>query len=385
MPFASSSLAALYYIEETDWGVTPSAPFKELRWTGESLAQTTTSEVSAEVRPDRQVPDVIRTDIEVAGDVNVEVSYGTFDDLLEGAFMSSWSPDVGISASDLSTEAGDNSVNATSSDLSVIQPGQWIRLGGFTNEANNDYFQATSVTGTKVVLAGGTLVTEAAGATITVAGSTLRNGIVPKSFTLEKAFTDVSEFVAFAGMRVSSLNLTADTGALLTGAFSFQGRSAAASGSSLSSGAPSAAPSNPVLNAIDNIKGLRVGDGSEAFEISSHNFTLDNTLRAQKGQGTLGSIGIGIGTLNVTGALTAYFETRSLYEKHLNWDTSAFAYRMVDAAGNSYVVSFPALKFTDGNPVAGGKDQDIMAEMSWTAFRHPGYGFTAQIDRFPAS
>ena len=226
--------------------------------------------------------------------------------------------------------------------------------------------------------------TEAAGPNVDINGSNLRNGTVPKSFTLQKHFSDVSEYVAFTGMRVASLNLTVDTGALITGAFSFQGKSASASGTSAGSGSPTAAPTHPVLNAIDNIEGLVVGDGSQAFSISSHNFTLDNTLRSQKAQGTLGSVGIGLGTLNVTGALTAYFENRSLYEQYLGFGTSSFAYRVIDAAGNAYIVTFPALKFTDGNPVAGGRDQDILAEMSWTAYRHPTLGFTAQIDRFPA-
>jgi hypothetical protein len=384
MPFASSSLAELSYIEEATWGDIPAATFKELRWTGESLAQSTTTEVSNEIRPDRQVPDVIRTDVEAAGDINVEMSYGAFDDLLEGAFMGVWSADLGISATDLSAEAGDNSFNSSGTSLAGIQEGQWFRVSGFASAQNNGYFQASSVAANKVVVTGGTLSTEAAGPTVVMSGSNLRNGTAAKSFTIQKHFSDVGEYVAFTGMRVASLNLTVDTGSLITGAFSFQGKVASASGSSAGSGSPSAAPTNPVLNAIDNIEGLVVGDGSQAFSISSHNFTLDNTLRAQKAQGTLGSVGIGLGTLNVTGALTAYFENRSLYEQYLGFSTSSFAYRVIDAAGNAYIVTFPALKFTDGNPVAGGRDQDILAEMSWTAFRHPTLGFTAQIDRFPA-
>ncbi len=384
MPFASSSLAALSYVEETEWGVTPAATFNDLRWTGESLAQSTTSEVSAEVRPDRQVPDVIRTDVEVAGDVNVELSYGAYDDLFAGAFMADWSSALGVTGTDISTDAGDNSINSAGGALGAVLPGQWIKVDGFTNGANNGYFQATSVTANKVVVAGGTLVVEVAGPSVTIDGSTLRNGTTSKSFTLEKSFSDVSEFVAFSGMRISSLNLTADTGALITGAISFQGKSTTVGDATLSSGPANAAAGNPVLNAIDNITGFRVGDGSQSFEITSHNFTVDNTLRAQKAQGSLGSVGIGLGTLNVTGAVSAYFEDRALYEKHLNWETSSFSYRIVDAAGNAYVFTFPALKFSEGNPVAGGKDQDIMAEMSWTAYRHPTYGFTVQVDRFAA-
>ena len=384
MPIASSSMTGLYYVEESEWGVTPAAALNELRWTGESLAQTTSSEVSNEVRADRQVPDVVRTDIETQGDVNIELSYGAYDDLLEGALMSSWSSDLALSASDLSIDSVDNSINSTGTDLSVIEPGQWIKIDGYGNAANNGYFQAVSSDTNKVVLSGGTLATEAAGASIDVGGSMIRNGVLPHSYTLEKVFSDISEYVAFTGMRVASVNLSVDTGALITGAFSFQGKRAQVGGSTVGTGSPVEAPVNPVYNSVDHVTGLRVGDGSESFEVSSHNFTIDNTLRAQKAVGTLGSIGVGLGTLNVTGSISAYFTSRSLYEKHLNWETSSFSYRVEDASGNGYVFTFPALKFTDGNPVAGGKDQDIMAEMSWTAYRHPSLGYTVQIDRFGA-
>ncbi|HBL31849.1 MAG TPA: hypothetical protein DD490_33925, partial [Acidobacteria bacterium] len=116
------------YAEETNWGVTPSGPLKELRWTGESLALTTTSEVSAEVRADRQVPDVVRTGVEIQGDVNIELSFGAFDDLLEGALLSSWSAPLALSGTNISADASDNSINSASGGLSGIAPGQWIKL-----------------------------------------------------------------------------------------------------------------------------------------------------------------------------------------------------------------------------------------------------------------
>src|SRR6185436_20511110 len=127
MPVASSSLVALSYAEETNWGVTPSGPLKELRWTGESLALTTTNEVSAEVRADRQVPDVVRTGVDIQGDINVELSFGTFDDLLEGALLSNWSSPLAVSGTNLSADASDNSVNSASGALAGIIPGQWVK------------------------------------------------------------------------------------------------------------------------------------------------------------------------------------------------------------------------------------------------------------------
>ena len=41
------------------------------------------------------------------------------------------------------------------------------------------------------------------------------------------------------------------------------------------------------------------------------------------------------------------------------------------------------IKFTEGNLVAGEPDADVIEELSFQALRHPTYGFTVQIDRFP--
>lgn len=92
---ADSSRAQLYFLEETVWGTTPAAALKALRFTGESLKPETDGTTSSEIRSDRQVTDWIRTGERAAGDVNFELSYGTFDNLLEGALGARWVVDGG--------------------------------------------------------------------------------------------------------------------------------------------------------------------------------------------------------------------------------------------------------------------------------------------------
>lgn len=83
---------SLYLLPETTWGTTPATgAWETLRYTGESLQLNVDTANSSEIRADRNVEDIIRTSENVSGDINFEFSHGTFDSLLEGLMMASWS------------------------------------------------------------------------------------------------------------------------------------------------------------------------------------------------------------------------------------------------------------------------------------------------------
>ncbi|MCE6993054.1 phage tail tube protein [Dyadobacter sp. CY323] len=90
-----SSQTRLSYIAEVTYGVTPATPvFKNARMTGESLAPSIQYVSSNEIRADRNVSDMTRVGQEAGGDINFELSYGSFDDLLEGLMYSTWATNV---------------------------------------------------------------------------------------------------------------------------------------------------------------------------------------------------------------------------------------------------------------------------------------------------
>ena len=64
--------------------------WKQLRYTGESLNFNIENTSSAEIRPDRVQADLVQTSASGGGDVNVELSYGSFDDFLEAALCGTW-------------------------------------------------------------------------------------------------------------------------------------------------------------------------------------------------------------------------------------------------------------------------------------------------------
>ncbi|PSL23476.1 phage tail tube protein [Dyadobacter jiangsuensis] len=90
-----SSQTRLGYVAEATYGVTPTTPvFKKLRMTGESLSPAIQYVSSNEIRPDRNVADMTRVGQEAGGDINFELSYGTFDDFLESLMYSTWATNV---------------------------------------------------------------------------------------------------------------------------------------------------------------------------------------------------------------------------------------------------------------------------------------------------
>lgn len=76
------------------------------------------------------------------------------------------------SATDISFSAFDNSINSTSTDLSGLVLNNWIYVTGAANNDNNGWMMVDGTsTSTKIIISVSTvLVTEAAGASITVQG-----------------------------------------------------------------------------------------------------------------------------------------------------------------------------------------------------------------------
>lgn len=95
MTIASTSRSTVAYIAESTFGTTPATPtFKKLRRTNGNLTTKKTTVVSDEVQVDRNVRDELQVAQDVSGSYDLELSYGTLDDILEGVALSAWSSDV---------------------------------------------------------------------------------------------------------------------------------------------------------------------------------------------------------------------------------------------------------------------------------------------------
>lgn len=92
---SSGAKQLLQYAEETVNGVTPT-PFarKVLPFTTVSLDQTASKETSNTITDTRLAAPSTITGLEVAGDIEAEFRYGTYDDLIAGSAFNEWQNNV---------------------------------------------------------------------------------------------------------------------------------------------------------------------------------------------------------------------------------------------------------------------------------------------------
>lgn len=89
MSFADTSKTDLAFGVQTNESTQQTA-LNKLRNTGSSLQFTAESVQSQEIRADRNVTDIIRTQSSVSGNIDFELSYATYDSFIEGVLSSSF-------------------------------------------------------------------------------------------------------------------------------------------------------------------------------------------------------------------------------------------------------------------------------------------------------
>ena len=386
---SDSNRVQLSYIKETTWGVTPAtAPPTEIRMTGESLTYDLSNTTSAEIRSDRQVSDLIQSGASMTGGFNFEFSYASFDDFLAGALWSTWSTKISTTSTAISVATASSLnkfVTSVATDISGIVVGQWIKTSGFAAATNNGYFQVTAVATTSLTV-GTALQKVTAGATVTLQARYIRNGVTENSFSVERNHTDLSNVhFIYTGLVCNSMSLSLNAQNIATGSFDFVGKASTVSTGAMSSGTMVGANDNTAFNAISNVANiLENGVAIASCLMQSFDFSLGNNVRGLTSIGFAGNCDIGVGQIDVTGTLNAYFKDTALYTKYINGTETSISFRLTDIDGNSYIFTFPRIKFESDKQNAGSSNQDIVENIGWRAIRHLTYGCTIQIDKFDA-
>lgn len=387
MANAQANLVALKYVLETVPGTTPATAMKLLNKTTVEIDGTVGTTTSTTIRSDRATSDLVRTSGMSEGTFGFETRFGEYNDFIAAALGGVWSTPVSMSATTISADDTDNSFNDSATGFSTanLLPGMWIRVGGFTTAANNGLFKVVSVTTAKVVVSGGTLVTEAAGDTVTVKGSSVRNGIQKPTYSIERQFTDVAQFAVSRGMVVNTMNLAATNQAILTGSFGFSGRDTEWAGTTFGTGSDIAASTASVMSSTANVGDVII-DGTPATTICFSSLTLDttNNVRSINCIGSLYPTDINLGSFGATLATQCYFNDRTLLDKYLNGTPVSFSYSFTDDVGNTIVFDFPYMKFSDGGISGIAINSDCMVDLTATALLSPTLGYMMQVSSIPA-
>jgi hypothetical protein len=235
---SSGSRHSISYSAETVYGTTNSTPvFTPLRGGKTTLGLTRDTFVSEENRSDRQISDMRGGARKVGGDIPFELSYGSFDPVLEALLGGTWAAASKTGAT-LSAAASDNSYNDSANGflLAGLQVGDVVTVTGFTTSANNIAAATiTSLTAGKMIIGGAegnAIEDEAAGDTVTITTGTvsqiLKAGTTRRSFTIERYFADLTTglypYHRFTGCEFSKMSLKIAANAMITGSFSVIGQ-----------------------------------------------------------------------------------------------------------------------------------------------------------------
>lgn len=332
-------------MSESSFGVASGTTFDALRFTETSLNIKKDIYKSAEIRADRAVADLRHGMEKPAGDVNVELGLSTYDKLLEGALSGSFAA-VTTGSTNLSVSAPSTYGRSAGSFVADgFLPGDELVASGFTNSANNGRTKVVSVTATTLVVEKTTLVNEAEAAARTVAlvGKRLKGGTTLKTFTIERAFADINQYLLYTGMAVDSMKLVIKPEQIVTAAFAFLGKAATASGVSAASVVNAAATNGP----FDAFRGvLQEGGGAIAYATGLEvNLTNGRAVKGNIGSSTAQEVHEG--QLSVSGTLTAFFQNLTLLNKFKNETESSLDVRLDDPNGTDFHrLRLPRLKYT---------------------------------------
>lgn len=372
---------------------------RKVRMTGESFNYALSFDSSKEIRSDRMTSDHILLGAQAAGGMNFELSYREYDEFFEDVFQSTWTAlnTTGVSAALTSPTFTGNTLTKTGGgSLATLGLGAWVLIAGATGShaANNGVHQLSlTVAATADVLTfEGTPfgVTGAATGTVTVSNSRLSNGVTQRSRLMEVEFADVAKFLTFRGMTASKLSLAFNQQAVVTGSFDFMGSTAMAlANTSNIPGSDSVTfpTAYAVLNTSSNVAklyeaGAALAGGTFARSVS---IDMDNALRQQLAIGSIGPVGVGSGTIAITGKLSAYFASADLYDKFVNNTNSSLAIVVKDASNNGYALTLPSIEYTGGSLTAGQKDSDAMVDLDFSAKLDTVSGKMILLDRFGAA
>lgn len=177
---AESNRVAIYYIPETVWGTTPtSGTVRIARITSSSIVASKETEQSNEIRSDRMVPSIIEVAASTSGDVEGELSAGTYDDFFQQFLLGAWTENMNhmwVKGSAVAVASTSTVTIASATDYTdYLAANQWIKLEGFTDPENNRYVQVHASTApafasgvTTITVAGTPLIVEVGSAFTTV-------------------------------------------------------------------------------------------------------------------------------------------------------------------------------------------------------------------------
>lgn len=206
----------------------------------------------------------------------------------------------------------------------------------------------------------------------------LKVGTEEKSFTLQRAFSNITQYGVYRGCFVNQMSLSIKPNAMITGSFEVTGMSAEYRTSSLHDAPKASLTSTP----FDSFTGSLKEGGTEIAAVTGLDITLANGIEPQFGLFSKSSLAMPFGRSNMSGTLTAFFTNGDLLNKFLKETPASLECTMEDLNGNTYTLFIPSIVYT-GADNATQNEGVISLSMPWQAVLDTTTGTNFQITRKP--
>jgi hypothetical protein len=272
--------------------------------------------------------------------------------------------------------------------------GMWIKVGGtaaadrFATPALNDWARIAAIATNALTLdnkPAGWGTDSGAGKTIKVwFGDQIRNGTSPTAHTIEFGYLgqQTPTYIAQRGAHVNTMQFNATSRAKITWQATFQGMGGA-QGTSPLDASPDAPTTAVVMAANANVGRLAEG-GSRLTSPNwarSLQWTLNNNLRAIESVDEQSPVAVREGECTVTGSIETYFGDNSLLAKFYGGTPTSINARFT-RNGQALIVQFPRVTYRGGgDPNVGGKNQDVMLNLEFTASKDTNTSAVIVLDR----
>jgi hypothetical protein len=379
---ARGSQSGILYIPEATWGTTPGTPqMLTLRRTTDSLGLKKSTFQSGELRTDRQIAGFKHGNFNAGGDIGFEWSYDSQQDFMESAFFSAFAITYNLTGKSIAVDQSAKTFTMVAGGFTAagVEVGDKIVTSGFTETGNNGTFTVTTQTDTVLTCSAATgLVTEAGGGNeaVTTTQKRLKTGVTQKSLSVERQHADITKCMVFTGLVVGGMKLSLKPNAIVTGGFSTVAQDLVVNDAPLDA-TPTAAPTGMPFDAFTGT----ITEGGSAIAIATGlELSLENALNPRYVLFDEAPTAIIEGRSNVTGTLTAYFDTETLMEKFINETASSLKLTLLDTAGVGYRITLPRIVYGDAAaPVSG--EGDIIVSLPFQAIVDPTTNTNIYIDR----
>lgn len=378
---SSSNLVRIAFIPEVVYGETPaSGDFFQSRFTSDSLSGSPETTESQQIRVDRFSSGQVVTGLTVGGDVNFELAKEeAIDEMFESAMLNDFQVSAPVLV-DLTIDVDANTIERESGDFNTdVNVGDILILGDFSDTRNNTQVSVVEIQSATVIKYAGpdTMVDETGSGTTFQVADKVSIGTTKKSFSIEKAFLDLTnKAIIYRGMLCSGFSISAAYGEIITGSFSFSGNDydpvdAAVDFITNGRTIKDAATTNSLNGSIDMpflITSAGASLGPAEFCIQSIEITLNNNLTAQNCIGKAAPKDYSPGTAQIEVSITAYFSDDSFpfIDKKITQESFAVGFFLKNLNGG-YGFFMPAVQVSFDDPASAGINQDVTINMSGTA------------------